>query len=376
MSLDIHRRAEDLMAEADMALARGEPGEARDLYRAAALAESEAHDRVPRDRARTRGVIAVSSVALFRKAGDLTEAARMAHVYLADRDIHEATRGILEDLLQDVRADEIERQAGRVLGRDWFEWRLTGASIGTGTAPLPLVAQKIEQIQKYATRVYEYLAHVPLRIQGPVDEAVKQGMELVISQPAAGSFRFSLRLSMPEQMTLFGDGNLALGQISETFFRVLEAAVAGDTAEINQAVPEADYQAAFLHLVRNLIPDGRSLTQIEVRRQGTDEAATTVLRPTHRAPIDRAIRAHRPPHDGRQAEHVRVDTLRAIHLNQGWIVLGREGHERRCYVGESMVLEDVVEGLVNRRVRVVGHWVRSKFVIDDIAEANPDEPNL
>lgn len=104
-----------------------------------------------------------------------------------------------------------------------------------------------------------------------------------------------------------------------------------------------------------------------------DAPAAAVLRPDHRAPLDRKIRAHRPPRTKRQTERVRVDILRGLHLNQGWIVLGAKGHERKCYVGRAIVLEDVIEGLVNHRVRVTGHYERRKFVIEDIVPAEPNE---
>ena len=121
------------------------------------------------------------------------------------------------------------------------------------------------------------------------------------------------------------------------------------------------------------MPDGKDLTEIEVTRSGSDSPAVTVLRSSNRAHLDRQIRARRPPRSKGQRERVRVDILRRLHLNQHWIVLGTEGHERKCYVGESIVLEDVVEGLVNHRVRVTGHFERRKFVIEDIVAADPDD---
>lgn len=377
MSLDVHRRAETLMAAADAARALGRLEDAHGLYREAAAAEAEAYDLIPADRIRTRGVVAVSAVALFRKSGDPAEALRRAYLYLAQPDLHAASREDLEDVLGDLRAEQIELVNGRVLGSDWFEWRLAGPNVGKGTAPLPLVAQKIDQIQKYATRVYEYLAGVPIRMHGPVDESVRAGMGLVMSQPAAGSFRFALRLSVPlEQLALFAESSaVPPDQIGDVFFRVLEATVQGGTGQLEEVVPAPEYQDAFMRLVRNLLPDGKDLSEIEVRRQGSDSPASAILRSTLRGPLDKRIKARRPPKVKTQREVVRVDVLRGLHLNQQWIVLGTEDHERKCWDDGEVVLEDAVEGMVNHRVRVTGHMRGKRFVIEDIIAADPDEPD-
>lgn len=377
MSLEVHRRAETLMAAADTAAAQGRHEDAQGLYREAANAEAEAYGLIPADRVRTRGVVAVSAVALFRKSGDPAEALRRAYLYLAEPDLHEAAREDLEDLLGDLRAEQLERVNGRALGPDWFEWRLAGPNVGKGTAPLPLVAQKIDQIQKYATRVYEFVAGMPIRMHGPVDESVREGMELVMSQPAAGSFKFSLRLSVPqEQMALFVESAAVVPErVGDVFFRVLEATVDGDTSQLEQTVPTPAYQDAFMRLVRNLLPDGKDLNEIEVRRQGTDSPVAAVLRPVLRGPLDRRIKARRPPRDTTQRESTRVDVLRGLQLNKHWIVLGTGDRERTCWDDGEVVLEDAVEGLVNHRVRVTGHMKGKRFVIEDIVAADPDEPD-
>jgi hypothetical protein len=65
-----HSESERLAAEAESARKAGEIPEAEELYRKAAVAESAAFDALEIDKLRTRGVTAVSAVALWYKARD------------------------------------------------------------------------------------------------------------------------------------------------------------------------------------------------------------------------------------------------------------------------------------------------------------------
>ncbi|HLH26257.1 MAG TPA: hypothetical protein VK066_27375 [Chloroflexota bacterium] len=113
MSADVHRRAEVLMGEAERKATQGYAEAARALYLAAAQEEARAYEYVPAPRARTRGVIAVSAVALFRRAGALDEAIRYAHRYLEDA-LPDFARAQLDELLAD--SQRAQRAPGRFLG--------------------------------------------------------------------------------------------------------------------------------------------------------------------------------------------------------------------------------------------------------------------
>ncbi len=108
MSVDAHRRAEMLMQEAERKAARGLAKESRSLYREAATEEARALTHVPTTRRRTRGILAVSAVALFCKAHAFDEAITHAREYLADHALPAFARDQLRELLLD---SERARQA-------------------------------------------------------------------------------------------------------------------------------------------------------------------------------------------------------------------------------------------------------------------------
>jgi hypothetical protein len=112
MSLDAHRQAEVLMGRADTLVAEGRAAEARDLYTQAAELEAKALESIPATRPRTRGIIAVSAVALYRRGGAIDEVTRHARRYLAERGLPEFARAQLAELLDDARRQQQARAVG------------------------------------------------------------------------------------------------------------------------------------------------------------------------------------------------------------------------------------------------------------------------
>jgi hypothetical protein len=105
MSLDVHGQAELLIAKADRLMEQGRNSEAAAAYQAAASEEAKAFDLIPLERSRTRGIVAVSSVALYRKAGMLEKAIRQAYALLAREDLADFARLDLEEMLDEMRAE-------------------------------------------------------------------------------------------------------------------------------------------------------------------------------------------------------------------------------------------------------------------------------
>src|SRR5688572_3262140 len=83
MSVKLHRQAEQLMGEAEILAGKGRSDEARARWFEAARLEQEVFVQIPEDRQKTRGIIAVSAVALYRRAGALDEAIRAGCEYLS-----------------------------------------------------------------------------------------------------------------------------------------------------------------------------------------------------------------------------------------------------------------------------------------------------
>ena len=105
MSVRLHRQAEQLMAEAELLEGAGRHDDARARWLDAARLEAECFDTIPRDRGKTRGIIAVSAVALFRRAGALDEAVRTGETYLATGKLPDAWTAELQALVDTAKVE-------------------------------------------------------------------------------------------------------------------------------------------------------------------------------------------------------------------------------------------------------------------------------
>jgi hypothetical protein len=81
----------------------------------AAYLETEVFAQIPKDRGKTRGIIAMSAVELFRRAGAPEEASRLRREILANGELPDAWKVELEAI--DIR-HELEQVTGSGKGRD------------------------------------------------------------------------------------------------------------------------------------------------------------------------------------------------------------------------------------------------------------------
>lgn len=378
MALDYHRQAESFMSQADHEDRLGNRDAARELYSRAADAELAALERLAPNQLRTRAVVAVSAVALYHRADRFEDGLAVAYRMLGDGSLPLPAEAELEALLDELRTRRAAARMGLVAPTDQFEWVFRGRGVGAGVASLDLIARKIGQIEKLGVRVYEFLAGQPLRKQGPPDPSVEAGLKILIGQPAAGSFRFGFRFARSEQQLTLPTPEfqperskiIEPASLAGTFATVIEVAREPDDEEkLAAAIPPEDYRNAFLKLVRNLVPDGAEVREIELQR-ASDGRTVTRLVPATRNAITRHLRQQRKPRRDEEPSAA-TDILRAVQLNEGWIALGKEP-EQRFHVPDELALEDVIGPLVNQRVRVSFHRERNALYADDIEPAGDD----
>jgi hypothetical protein len=103
--LRLHREAEALMGLADQAKAQRRLKDAARLNCEAAEVEARVFDLLPPDRPKTRGITAISSVALYREARALDRAIRQAQIFLAQEAIAEPARVDLREMVAEMQAE-------------------------------------------------------------------------------------------------------------------------------------------------------------------------------------------------------------------------------------------------------------------------------
>jgi hypothetical protein len=113
--MELHRESETLAGQAHEALRAGSRDKARSLFAAAAKFETEALEETDPRKSRTYGITAVSAVALWFKAGRLTEAEAVARRAMAARTLPEFAASELSDFLASI-AEEVQQEAKRAGG--------------------------------------------------------------------------------------------------------------------------------------------------------------------------------------------------------------------------------------------------------------------
>jgi hypothetical protein len=360
------------MFEGDRLLSAGDEDAAARVYANAGREEVQAFDHTPADRRKTRGMLAISAVGLLRRGKALDEAIHQAHAFLARYDLPDFAQQNLDTLLDDMRTELAEQRAGWIQAADQFEWVLRGPRVGSGIARSATVGTTIDRISRFGVRVIEFLRGVPVRKTGQPDRLIQQSFDLMMTEPAPGSFRFGLRFSVPTgQLELFPNRDpIAPEAVGGAFAEIVAAAQTPDPLQLEELVPDPGYRDAFLRLVRILAPDGKELSRVEIRHVGTVSMTTVLTRATRRVVTER-LRAGKPSN----AEVVSlVGALREVDLERNSFLLSIPGEPRRtCRIGQGIVLLDVADALLDHRVSVTGRAVGRQFVVTDVVEAETDE---
>ncbi|WP_018605075.1 hypothetical protein [Uliginosibacterium gangwonense] len=372
--VDFHSESERLAIEAQLKINERRMPEALLLYKAAAEAEQSALNCLEIAKARTRGITAVSAVALWFKAGEFAKAEQLAHLMLADSKMPEFARRDLKNLVQTISTEEAKREARVAFLRGHVLVSVKGGEVVTGGAPLDLVVDKVQTIQSMYYRTIEHLNGVPHRRSGPPSKELQASCRPWLFQQPPGSYQFSVAIQKPAQPDFFRQ-EVDPEEIAIRFLEIIRASASDDTALLNAIVPEEDYRTTFLKLARNLAPTGKAFERIELRTSG-DGVKPVELQTESRTNIIKQIRQHEnltllvpdsPP------EILNLQgTLRAVHLDDDWLDLllvdGKSVHVE----GLGDAVDDLIGPMVNRPVvvratrRITKEQSKNKYLFIDI----------
>lgn len=371
MSWDHHHSlSERLATEAELAARTGDHERATSLYREAGVAESAAFDALSAEKHRTRGITAVSAVALWYKGHNYPSAERLAYRLLAADELPPFARAQLQGLLNLVWAARGAEAAGvRFVPGDVLV-SIKGGQVIHGGAPLDPILSRVESIQALMYRVVEMLLNQPLRRRGGPTPAIQQFFRPWLLQAPAGSYQFAVRIQQPGQMGLFESDRPTVERVTAVFFSILRASAGNPEVELQDVVPDQAYREAFLNHSRNLAPTGKTFEWLEVRDASRPSMLPVAFAPETRKQINTALRKVRPqrpltaPDEPTQIQ----GTLRAVHLNEDWLEVVTASDPTRSVRIEQIgdVLDDVVGPMLNKRVLVTAVRQGTKTIYRDI----------
>jgi hypothetical protein len=350
-----HSLSEKLASEAAIAQRNGEVSRAEELFRQAGAAETLAFNSLPGDKQRTRGITAVSAVALWYKGREYARAETLAYQYLASEHLPSFAQQQLRDLLHVIWTAHAAAQSGvRFVPGDVLV-SVKGGQVIYGGAPLDLIVRKVEGIQAVLFRTVEMLLERPFRKRGAPASEVQSMFKPWLFQAPAGSYQFAVRIQEPDQQELWAEARPKVENVTSTFFRVIRATASDPVEQLPTIVPDSHYREAFLSLARSLAPAGKAFDSLEVRDASAPNEPVATFAIQSRQQINTALRIAKPRSTADPEERINIEgILRAVHLDQDWLEIATiESNPQHIRIdGAGDALDDVVGPMVNRRVSV------------------------
>ena len=203
---ELHTDAMNIAEEAFVAKLRGNTGEAQTLLRSAFEKEQAAANLLAKDLKfePSRSIIHRSAASLAIDCGKLREAERLIATALSgDPPLEIADE--LRVLLEQVYFQRHLEMRGITLAEDEFQLSIAGRAIGYGMALSEQFVSRVQTLEKLIFRTAERLAKKPFREKGPPKKLLREGLDLFISAPKAGSFAVNFRMGYhKEQQVLPG----------------------------------------------------------------------------------------------------------------------------------------------------------------------------
>ena len=347
---ELHAESERFAIEAELALRARNARQALSLYKQAAAIERRALDLLDVSKVRTRGVTAVSAVALWYKAEEYVTAEQLAHSMLADPHMPDFARDDLRNLVQAIWTESAKQEAGVTFVPGQVMVSVKGGEVVTGGAPLDLVVDKVQTIQSMFYRTIEFVNGVSHRRVGRPAKELQEACRPWLFQSAPGSYQFSVAIQKPAQPDFFKE-DVEPERIAQHFLEIVRASSSDDTAALATLVPDETYRSTFLKLARNLAPTGKTFERIDFRSPGEMRPVALVVE--SRANINQQLRGQRVAATEAQDE-VREELrgiLRNLSLDRDWLDVLVEGVTIHVE-GLQDAVDDVIGPMVNRSVVV------------------------
>lgn len=352
--IEFHAASEAAAIKAEEAFRGGDAANAKLQYETAAESEQKALAAVDSAKARTRGITAVSAVALWYKAAAFERAEQLAYSMLADPLIPEFARMELRGLVQAIWTEVSKQTANVSFLPGQVLVSVKGGEVIAGGAPLDLIVEKVQTIQAMFYRTIEFIRDMPFRPRGAPIQEIQESCRPWLFQEAPGSYQFSVAIQEPLQRDFFRE-DMRPDLVARQFLQILQAASNQDQEQLIAVVPKADYRSVFLKLSRNLAPTGKTFGSIEF--QTPTGEGIIALTPEARTTINQTLKKNRPkdPSDSPGEDEELIGVLRAVDLDKDRLVVTVD--DTPVHVeGLGDAMDDIIGPMVNKKVKV--HVIR------------------
>ena len=367
---ELHNKAMNLTTHALIERNRGNSERSLEFFEKALASELAAIAELDEQHGLAWSILHRSAGTLALDCRDYRQAEQIVAKALASEP-HPAIVEELRDLWERINFERHLGLRGVVLQGDELQLSLAGQDIGSGIASFDDVYGRISSSTTLIYRIVERKLKRPFRKGGPPVKEIREGFRPLVSVPRVGSFAVTLKFGSPIYSTQKSVPDIAA--IIEEFVDLIESVNKFRVADIQEIIPNPDYQQNFFNLVKRIAPDGERIRQVGFtsNRRGSDYPVELTV-PAAEIPIPTPVGPLVPAPVEPITEPVEIrGVLRYVDARQDenyviQIIDGRQSF--KIFVPEDVMPE--VMSMWNTQVIVQGIRTHSGVMLRDIRQYN------
>ena len=361
---ELHNKAMELAAMADMHKAQGNKDEAMSLFEESYSLEYEAamnafHTNVGEP---SVSVLLRSAASLAISCKKLREAEKLIALALSGEPPFEIAEE-LRNLLENVNFYRHLEVKGTELSDDEVQLVISGNGVGHGYAKTDEIVSRIELFTNLAVRTAERLSNKSFRKSGPMAPEHKKMIENSYMTPLkAASMAFRIKFGTPNEPTLPGFSNY--GTIIDDITSNIELLNDNRVDVLKEKINDTAYFDNFLALTKGLAPDGDTVSLFGITSIKQGEKRNTLLT-EKREKISETIRINQSERGISENKVERGSTqtatgiLKMANATTNMVEITANGVKIRMKVPDG--LSDIVRSYWDEEV-IVEYFVKSQKV--------------
>ena len=256
---ELHSKAMDLTDRAFAERRRGDSERSLEFFKNALKSELAAIDELDEQHGLSWSILHRSAGTLALDCRDYRQAEQIVAKALAG-DPHPAIIEELRDLWERINFHRHLELRGVALQDGELQLSLSGPDVGSGIADLGDVYGRISSSTSLIYRTAERNLKRPFRRRGPPTKEIREGFRPLVSVPRIGSFAVSIKFGTPFLSTWKPIPDTAA--IIEEFMDLVDLVNKFRIADVQEIIPDPDYQQNFFNLVKEIAPDGERIRQV------------------------------------------------------------------------------------------------------------------
>lgn len=350
-------------------LMEGNTNEARASFKSAADIQWEFVESLADDKVKTRSIYGLSAASLYYRAHELAMAEHVAFYILSKTDIEPYCKTKLKDLLSMIWDEQLLTNIGEQNPSTSLELVLRQGRIGYGRAPVDIVERFVRSILSFGQRVASWMAGISYTSK----ENKQMGeMYRAYETPAiASSYKMSICYTQPAQLSLEFPEHIknppTPNELVKQMMVIMRYIHNDDIDGYESLINDAYYRLVFTKLLRNIMPNGKDVGEVELRCQGEEKEKAVILVPYNKQAIDNVISITKSKMPSGQIEvnTQKMGILRAVDLDNGTLRLDTDSGKIPVTKTDT-IPDDVIGPMLNKRVKVTGSSDGTKIKASDI----------